>query len=337
METRTNVIRSTLTVGSEDYYDAHRLGRGLVKLRSAALDTAYVWVSLNGELLTPNVDYKLVKLDTYIHIARKLETNDVVQVIHFAATPSNEKFGFRLFKDMLNRTHYKRLNKDNVYTLAEPLNITDKTIVLDDTTNITQPSKELNVPGVLFVEGERIEYFTVSNNTLGQLHRGTLGTGPKDTYEAGTECMDQSNSETIPYTDQMVSLIALDDESTQVVLDWVPTKGVNEFEIFVGGRRLRKNAIPSYQFQEVDASGNVITGLIDQNSPEGDTVLQPEFTLAIDDNVATVSLVETPAENSRILVVRKLGKTWQLPGEQLRYADNSIANFIRGATTDLPK
>jgi hypothetical protein len=122
-----------------------------------------------------------------------------------------------------------------------------------------------------------------------------------------------------------------------VVLDWVPTKGVNEFEIFVGGRRLRKNAIPSYQFQEVDASGNVITGLIDQNSPEGDTVLQPEFTLAIDDNVATVSLVETPAENSRILVVRKLGKTWQLPGEQLRYADNSIANFIRGATTDLPK
>jgi hypothetical protein len=337
METRTNVIRSTLNVGSEDYYDAHRLGRGLVKLRSAALDTAYVWVSLNGELLTPNVDYKLVKLDTYIHIARKLETNDVVQVIHFAATPSNEKFGFRLFKDMLNRTHYKRLNKDNVYTLAEPLNITDKTIVLDNATNITQPSKELNVPGVLFVEGERIEYFTVSNNTLGQLHRGTLGTGPKDTYEAGTECMDQSNSETIPYTDQMVSLIALDDESTQVVLDWVPTKGVNEFEIFVGGRRLRKNAIPSYQFQEVDASGNVITGLIDQNSPEGDTVLQPEFTLAIDDNIATVSLVETPAENSRILVVRKLGKTWQLPGEQLRYADNSIANFIRGATTDLPK
>jgi hypothetical protein len=84
-------------------------------------------------------------------------------------------------------------------------------------------------------------------------------------------------------------------------------------------------------------SGNVITGLIDQNSPEGDTVLQPEFTLAIDNNVATVSLVETPAENSRILVVRKLGKTWQLPGEQLRYADNSIANFIRGATTDLPK
>jgi hypothetical protein len=337
METRTNVVRSTLTVGSDDYYDAHRFGRGLVKLRSAALDTAYVWVSLNGELLTPNIDYKLVKLDTYIHIARKLETNDVVQIIHFAAPPSNEKFGFRLFKDMLNRTHYKRLNKDNVYTLAEPLNITDKTIVLADATNITQPSKELNNPGVLFVEGERIEYFTVTGNALGQLRRGTLGTGPKDTYEVGTECMDQSTSETIPYTDQMVSLIALDDESTQVVLDWVPTKGVDEFEIFVGGRRLRKNAIPAYQFQEVDANGNVVTALINQNSPEGDIVIQPEFTLAIEDNVATVSLVEAPSENSRILVVRKLGKTWQLPGEQLRYADNSISNFIRGATTDLPK
>jgi hypothetical protein len=187
------------------------------------------------------------------------------------------------------------------------------------------------------MEGERIEYFKVVGNKLSQLHRGTLGTGPKDTYEVGTECMDQSEKESIPYTDQMVSIIALEDESTQIVLDWVPTKGVNEFEIFVGGRRLRKNSIPAYQFQQQDEAGNLTTGLIDQNSPLGDIVLEPEFTLTIEDNTAIVSLVDAPVDNSRVLVVRKVGKTWQKPGEQLRYADNSIANFIRGATTDLPK
>jgi hypothetical protein len=242
-----------------------------------------------------------------------------------------------MFKDMLNRTHYKRLNKDNIFTLAEPLRITDKSIVLADATNITQPSTELNVPGVLFIEGERIEYFNVDGNSLSQLRRGTLGTGPKDEYVVGTECMDQSDKETIPYKDEMVTLVALEDESTQIVLDWLPTKGVNEFEIFVGGRRLRKNSIPAYQFQEVDEAGNLITGLIDQDSPEGDITLDPEFTLTIEDGTAIVSLVETPPTNSRILVVRKLGKTWQKPGEQLRYSDNSIANFIRGATSDLPK
>jgi hypothetical protein len=149
--------------------------------------------------------------------------------------------------------------------------------------------------------------------------------------------MDQSDKETIPYKDEMVSLIALEDESTQIVLDWLPTKGVDEFEIFVGGRRLRKNAISAYQFQEVDANGNLITGLLDKDSPLGDVTLDPEFTLTIENDTAIVNLAETPATNSRILIVRKLGKTWQNPGVQLRYSDNAIAEFIRGATTDLPK
>jgi len=337
METKTNVSRRILTIGSDDYYEAHRRGRGLIELREPALDTSYVWVVLNGTLLTANRDYKLVKLDSYVQITRPLQTNDVVQVIHFAAPKSNEKFGFRMFKDMLNRTHYKRLNKGNVYILAETLNITDKEIVLVDTTNITIPDINANNPGVLFIEGERIEYFQVEGNKLSQLRRGTLGTGARTVYEAGTELMDQSDKETVPYKDQMVSLIALDDESTEIVLDWLPTKGVDEFEIFVGGRRLRKNSISAYQFQEVDADGNLVTGLINKDSPEGDITLDPEFTLTIDNATAIVNLVETPVANSRILIVRKLGKTWQKPGEQLRYSQDPIAQFIRGATTDLPK
>jgi hypothetical protein len=337
METKTNVSRSVLTVGTDDYYEFNRLTKGLVKLRAPAVDTAYLWISLNGILLTPNVDYKLVKMDNYVQIDRPVKPNDKIQVIHFAADKASEKFGYRMFKDMLNRTHYKRLNQANVYFLAEPLSISDQAIQLTDAQGITQPSKELNVPGVIFVNGERIEYFEVVGKELRQLRRGTLGTGPADTYPAGTEIMDQSNSETIPYTDEMVSSIALDDESTQILLDWIPTKGVNEFEVFVAGRRLRKNSISMYQNQVVDANGIVTTELIAKDSPEGDITLAPEFTLNITDSSATVTLADAPVTGTRVVIVRKIGKTWQTPGEQLRYANNSIAEFIREATTDLPK
>jgi hypothetical protein len=337
METKTNVIRSNVTVGTSDYYNIRKVNNGLVKLRQTALDTAYVWVSVNGDLLTPNRDYSLAKMNDYIQITKPLSENDIIQVVHFAADKSNEKFGYRMFKDMLNRTHYKRLNKEKVVVLAENLNITDKTIEVVDASGLTVPSTELNIPGVLFIEGERIEYFKIDGNTISQLRRGTLGTGAREIYEAGTELMDQSASESLPYTDEMVSLIKLEDESTQIVLDWMPTYGVNEFEVFVAGRRLRKSSLESYQFQEVDENGNLITGLIDQDSPNGDITVDPEFTLTIEGDTAIVNLAETPIANTRVLIVRKVGKMWQKEGEQLRYTSNSVAEFIRGATTDLPK
>jgi hypothetical protein len=337
LRTVVNATRSNLIVDSEEYYEFHRLNKGLVKLRQPAIGVEYLWVILNGELLTSSIDYKLVKLDNYIQITRNINVNDTIQVIHFAASKTNEKFGYRVFKDMLNRTHYKRLNQQNVYTLAEPLSITDNTIELTDATGITQPSTELNIPGILFVEGERIEYFTIDNNTLGQLRRGTLGTGPKDLYQVGTELMDQSGKESIPYKDELVSLVKLEDESSLIVLDWLPVNGVDEFEVFVAGRRLRKNAISSYQFQTTDDAGNIDNDVISQKSPDGDVEIPAEFTLTIADDVAIVNLAERPLDSSRVLIVRKIGKVWQLPGEQLRYANNPIAQFIRGATTDLPK
>ena len=87
----------------------------------------------------------------------------------------------------------------------------------------------------------------------------------------------------------------------------------------------------------VTANGIVTTELIAKDSPEGDITLAPEFTLNITDSSATVTLADAPVTGTRVVIVRKIGKTWQTPGEQLRYANNSIAEFIREATTDLPK
>ena len=57
---RTNfdiVSRSTLNVGSKDDLEYKQLRNGLIKLRKQAYDTEFVWLVVNGKVLTPNVDY----------------------------------------------------------------------------------------------------------------------------------------------------------------------------------------------------------------------------------------------------------------------------------------
>ena len=60
-----------------------------------------------------------------------------------------------------------------------------------------------------------IEYFTKSGNTLGQLRRGTLGTGIKD-HSDGTLVVDASGTQTIPYADTIYTNTFTGDGSTVV-------------------------------------------------------------------------------------------------------------------------
>ena len=105
------------------------------------------------------------------------------------------------FKDMLNRVHHKRLNRNKQTTLARELKITDLTIEVVDATNFDIPDRANNRPGIIEVYGERIEYFTINDNVLGQLRRSTLGTSAKMSYPVGTIVQDIGPSETIPYND----------------------------------------------------------------------------------------------------------------------------------------
>ena len=43
--------------------------------------------------------------------------------------------------------------------------------------------------GVLFINGERIEYFVKDGNSLQQLRRGTMGTGVKDNIILAMNCL----------------------------------------------------------------------------------------------------------------------------------------------------
>jgi len=196
----TVLQKTELSVGTENYYKYNILTRGLLELRTPAEDAQYVWVSKNGNLLNPNFDYSITDNKRYVKLVDIPTESDVYDIIHFSGLKFVESFAWRQFKDITNKTVYKRFN--TTYELAQDLNWYDTEIVLENATGLPQPSVNSQKPSVLFLDGERIEYFIKDGNTLRQIRRGTLGTGIKDVYPSGTLAMDQNSVTNLPYKDQ---------------------------------------------------------------------------------------------------------------------------------------
>ena len=247
---------------------------------------------------------------------------DTLDIKVYTVGEDSSVFAYRQFKDMLNRTHFKRLDAADT-VLSQDLNYYDLRIEVVDGTNLPVPSKDGNRPGIIFIDKERIEYFVKEGNTLRQLRRGTLGTGVKSVHASGTKVYNQDGTKTVPYADfsQMQTEIATGDINTWT-LNFVPSK-IDEFEVFVAGKRLRKNSI------------NVFDSSIAFDSPLGDTIEDAEFTFDV--NANTITTVNTPSENQQVMIVRKIGKTWTQPGVSLIDSDNEISNFLRLGTSELPE
>jgi len=209
---------STVTVGTTDYYRLNQLLAGRIQLRNSALGAQYIWIALNGELLTPEIDYILEDNLTYVQIDKnkKLLTTDVVDVIVFSSNVTTGRpFGYRIFKDMLNRTFYKRLDAAATGILAQPLNYYDTGIVLEDASGLVEPLRSQNQAGIVFIDRERIEYLEKDGNTLRFLRRGTLGTGVPETHLAGTAVLDASTNQSIPYKDETETVVLVAGGYTQ--------------------------------------------------------------------------------------------------------------------------
>ena len=313
------VNRSSTNVASET--TTYRLLKsGTIRLREPAVDAQYVWVSKNGELLTPSVDYYISDNKQELKLTVTPADDDVIDVLHFTAPVGVAKFAYRQFKDMLNRTHFKRLDKAEV-TLREALNYYDLRIEVINGDSLAEPNKGRNLPGIVWINGERIEYFVKEDNTLRQLRRGTLGTGIKDIHEAGSKIYDQNVSKTIPYQDITVSKSFIADGVTADFEPGFDINSINEIEVFVGGTRLRKSAI------------EVFDPTLAQDSVEGDITISAEF--SVDSNIVTLN--ETPADEVQVVIVKKTGSIWSEQGTQLALAENSIARFLRAGTSELPE
>jgi hypothetical protein len=318
------ISRSTLTPGTENFTKYHALTAGKIVLQQPALGSEYVWVILNGNMLSPTVDYKLDPNGRIIHLVNEPSENDIVDVIHFTAPISTPTIAWKQFKDILNRTHYKRVDNNQDIRLAQELRYDDlKVVVVENAELLPNPDKRANKPGVIWIDGERIEYFAKTNNELRQLRRGTLGTGARPIYPPGTVIYGGGIDKNIPYKDETIVWSPVDpveDGQTQFTLDFTPGS-INEFEVFAAGKRLNKNAI-----QKFDPTLAI-------DSPQGDVNIPAEF--SVNSNILT--LTEPMKANQKLIVIRKIGKLWTDPGTPLKDVQNDIGNFLRGAISELPE
>ena len=288
-------------------------GSGIFKLRFDTLNAGYTFVWLNGEQLIQSSDYT-VSGNTITVNGRTIVSTDRLDVMYFAVDTAVSATGFRIFKDMMNRTFYKRISKTATTKLTLDMTAGTQSITVEDATLLPTPNASANVPGVVFIDKERIEYFTKSGNTLGQLRRGTLGTGIKE-HGSGTEVVDASGTQTIPYADTIYTNTFTGDGSTLTFALSQAPSSASELDIFIGGQRL------------------LLT------SEDGSTI-----NYSVDGSTTAVTLSTAPASSTQIKILHKKGQVWYTgadgnpgDGKGLQASTTQPAKFIADEPTNAPE
>jgi len=278
------------------------------------LNNDYVFVWLNGENLVQGFDWILT--GNKITITRSTVTNDRIDVMYFVTEGNNFSTGFRIFKDMLNRTFYKRISQTNTTTLAADLLLNDKTITVVDGSVLKSTDGSTLLPGVIFIDNERIEYLYKDGNVLSNIRRGTLGTAIKN-HTAGAEVVDASGQQTVPYADTIYTKKHIADGSTTAFISSQSVSSPYEVDVFVGGRRL--------PYLNEDSSTNYTVNTWDGSS-------------------ANVILSEQPAAGVEVKIIQKRGQIWYNRGETtaadgkgLGKSNTAQAKFIAGEPTNAPE
>jgi hypothetical protein len=216
---------NVLVPGSADYYTfTNKLGQRFKLDRPVSTDD-YIWVIKNGQMLTHSVDYSLELDHRSVRLKTELDETDIVQVIAFNSEVVTYSVSYMQFKDILNRVHFKRLNKNKQTRLAQDLKFDDTYILVEDSSQFDQPNINANKPGVIEIKGERIEYFEIDGNALLRLRRGTLGTGVPAIHKEGSYVIDIGPQETIPYLDTELIENHISDGTRYVNLTFIPIKG----------------------------------------------------------------------------------------------------------------
>jgi len=166
-----------------------------------------VLVSISRQLLVPEIDYVVLdnRKQIKVILPEILNKSDYIEIITTNPSVSKQSVGFKIFKDMLNRTQYKRLNDNKSTVLTRDLNYYDTSIEVADGSVLDTPNRNRNLPGVIEINFERVEYMGKEGNILTQLRRGTLGTGINELVPTGSRILGIGYSETAPYKDTEIT------------------------------------------------------------------------------------------------------------------------------------
>jgi hypothetical protein len=257
---------------------------------------------------------------------------------------------------MFGRHHYKRISEYFSTRLAQPLQYTDNTIVVANGDHLLQPIPDRNVPGVIYVDGERIEYTAKDGNVLSGLRRSTLGTGPAKFSDIGTEVIDQSIRQNIPTTDySLIQHIPSSNTTTYIISASTGTStflintsthagdgivlstlanAVDQVEVYYGGRQLRKSSMIVHdKSRSYYTSSSIKVDGVNTSSYE---ILQPEFTIT-GTSTLVLNIAEEITTGTRITVVKREAEFWtDSASTSLLFSTGTQANFLRSRPAELP-
>jgi hypothetical protein len=140
------------------------------------------------------------------------------------------------------------------------------------------------MPSVIFIGEERIEYFTKIGNVLSNIRRGTLGTGAIF-HSAGSQVVDSSVQQSIPYADVIYTRTSTGDGTTSLFPISQIAATAAELDVFVGGQR------------------------VPRTSYDGNTL-----NYTVDGSTAHVQLNSAPAAGVQVQIIQKRGKVWYNQG-----------------------
>jgi len=330
--------------------DQYTGGQLKYKLSRQPVSVNFVKVFLNGVRLIQDFDYYIDEPGLNVYLKDLTTTSDdSIKIVQFGTLSYSSPSIYEIHKDMLNQYQFTRISISSDIKLDRNLNYYDTEIVVSDTSTLFEPIRELNRPGVLLIGKERIEYFVKTGNVLSQLRRGTKGTSVGEVYPEGSDVVDVSPSEEIPYNETIIKEDFVSDGSTTLIgpLSFTPSKTTitgwyrdtiptdygqcDDVEVFVAGTRLRKQPV-SYYSESLGDLGNA----------DAEQTLEAEF--STNGENAYIRLTEAPPAGTRIFVIKKQGYTWYdrglttaSAGISLLQNETDIAKFLRQKSSELPE
>ena len=216
---------------------------GVSQLSSNALDVSYYSLFTDALLGTRPEDVTVDGgkfVDAYSsHAPEELVPGIVYDTLDMRIYTSNIAIngnlvtvGYRMFNNMVGSPSYLRISDANTTTLAATLNLTDGNIYVTNASVLPTPDLDNAIPGVVFINNERITYWTIDtvNNVLGQIRRGTQGTSSPLQQPYGSQVIDGSLYQLIPgtvYGNVMANVNALLNHGVGTAADGTGLNGSN--------------------------------------------------------------------------------------------------------------
>jgi len=220
--------------------------------------------------------------------------------------------GFRIIKDMLGKLKYYVITETTSTTVTlHGTTQNDTAIILDSVAGLHVPDPVNNIPGIIMLEGERIEYWTLDpiGNTLTNLRRGTDGTAAAP-HAIGAYATSINAENEIPPCDVMRKSVCITDGSTSIYdlpiqLVATPSRINSQVSVYLGGKK--------------QTNFEIITSVTpDPSVPIGSY------------EYVSVSFAFTPDAGLELIILIKQSETWYdlTAPSSLRSANTLWANFM---------